>query len=375
VNNIAFANNPEAAKAFILDNAIPGRKFEVTDLTPQLEAAARVVALAWVAPNATHWANNFMADMKYRSGKAKGMSVGQAKGVLNVVRAEATPKAPKVEVVGQVALNAAKVRTARFRVVATDGQSIAVRISIPTMWTDAPKGTRKLSYRSAEGWTTAGKIAPEGTVNVFKKVGPVVEARLRSALEILANADDDLVYILAFALEGSECGFCGLELDTQESLKVGYGPTCAKKHDLPWGEKAIPAKVALAKAGLVPAEAEVEAVVEVAAPVAEVPTSTVEEVIAALEAAVEAAQAELLTAEDDDAAFAKFVSAKKALKAAKAAAPAAPVAKADYDLQHDTDGAVVTPALVLRPITADDFADDDYYAAAADLANDAAAGN
>lgn len=370
-----FLPTAEAAVAFIVANQIPGRKFEVEDLTDTLAAAARMAAIAWQSPSPTYWANNFMADMKIRAGSKKGMSAGQAKGVLNVIRAEATPKAPKsVEAVGP-ALNISKVRTARFRVVAEDETSIALRISVPTMWTDAPKGTRKLSVRTAEGWTTVGKVSPEGDVNVFKKAGAALEARVRQALTTLANADDDLVYILAFALEGNECGFCGLELDTQESLLVGYGPTCAKKHDLPWGAKAVPAKVLLAKKGLAEApEAEVVAEV-VEAPVA---TSTVEEVIATLEAAVAAAQADLLVADDDDAAFAKFVSAKNALKAAKAAAVVTlakdMAAKLDYDLQLDTDGAVITGAgIVLRPLTQDDWADD--LAAAADLANDVAAGN
>lgn len=295
--------NTAAAEAFIVENQIAGRKFEVTDLTPSLEAAAKMVAISWVAPKPGHWATNFMFDMKARAATKKGLSVGQAKGVLNVVRAEATPKAPKVEIVGQAELNISKVRTARFRVVAEDSSSIAIRLSVPTMWTDAPKGTRKLSVRQADGWMTVGKVAPEGTVNIFKKASNV-EARVRAALTTLANADDDLVYILAYAMEGSECGFCGLELDTVESLTVGYGPTCAKKHDLPWGAKAVPAKVLLAKEGL--------------------------------------AQA--------------------------------PAAKADYDLQHDTDGAVITGAgIVLRPLSQDDWADD--LAAAADLANDVAVGN
>jgi hypothetical protein len=31
------------------------------------------------------------------------------------------------------------------------------------------------------------------------------------------------------------CCFCSHEIDTPESTLVGYGPVCAKKHDLPWG--------------------------------------------------------------------------------------------------------------------------------------------
>ena len=291
------------ATDFILDHQADGRKFDVADVTNDLASAARTVALNWTAPKANHWATTYMTDMKFRAMTKKGMSVGQVKGVLNVVRAEATPKAPKVEVVTVLnpapALNVSKVRTARFRVVPDDGQSIAIRLSIPTQWTDAPKGTRKLSVRQADGWLTVGKVTPGGEVQVFKKAGPALEIRVRQALFILANADNDLVYILDYAMEGNSCGFCGLDLDTAESLSVGYGPQCAKKHDLPWGAKAVPAKVILAKAGL--------------------------------------------------------------------------AAKPDYDIQTDTDGAVVSLAgFKLRPSV---YSEADDLAVAADLANDQAVGN
>ena len=353
MNNIAFAQNPEAAKAFIVENQIAGRKFEIEDLTPTLEAAARVAAIGWISPSPTYWANSFMADMRLRAGSKKGLSVGQAKGVLNVIRAEATPKAPKsVVATGPIAgANISKVRTARFRVVAPDGNSIALRISIPTMWTDAPKGTRKISARGADGWDTVGKADPNGTVSLFKKIGPVMTGRVADALETLQNADDDLVYILAYAMEGSECGFCGLELDTVESLTVGYGPTCAKKHDLPWGAKAVPAKVLLAKEGLAPSTPATITVAQAAAAIdqaqtanpAPVATSTVADVIGKLEAEVATLKAAMVEAADDDekwdTAFAKLASAKLALKAAKAGAPI------------DADGQVVTPAgVTLRPV-------------------------
>ncbi len=39
----------------------------------------------------------------------------------------------------------------------------------------------------------------------------------------------------AFGEMFSRCCFCSHQLDTPESTAVGYGPVCAKKHDLPWG--------------------------------------------------------------------------------------------------------------------------------------------
>jgi hypothetical protein len=146
------------------------------------------------------------------------------------------------------ALNLSKLKTVRYRVVQPDDSSISIRLSIPTMWTDAPKGTRKLSAMVSGKWEAIGKVDPDGTVHIWKKAGQSLTERVTTALTTLVNADDDLVYILAYAMIGSECGFCGLQLDTAESLSVGYGKTCAKNHGLPWGAKAVPAKVLLAKA-------------------------------------------------------------------------------------------------------------------------------
>lgn len=36
----------------------------------------------------------------------------------------------------------------------------------------------------------------------------------------------------------SACCFCGRRLDTAESVGVGYGPICADKFGLPWGQTA-----------------------------------------------------------------------------------------------------------------------------------------
>lgn len=43
----------------------------------------------------------------------------------------------------------------------------------------------------------------------------------------------------AFKVNGikySHCCFCGQELNTRESVAAGYGPICADKYGLPWGE-------------------------------------------------------------------------------------------------------------------------------------------
>lgn len=40
----------------------------------------------------------------------------------------------------------------------------------------------------------------------------------------------------AYGKLSGKCMFCGLDLTDERSMLVGYGPDCAEKHGLPWGE-------------------------------------------------------------------------------------------------------------------------------------------
>lgn len=41
---------------------------------------------------------------------------------------------------------------------------------------------------------------------------------------------------MQFARLAGRCIYCSRAIDTPESTKVGYGPVCARKYNLPWGE-------------------------------------------------------------------------------------------------------------------------------------------
>lgn len=43
------------------------------------------------------------------------------------------------------------------------------------------------------------------------------------------------VFAKVYGKQFGHCCFCGLELSTDESLAVGYGPVCAEHYGLPWG--------------------------------------------------------------------------------------------------------------------------------------------
>jgi hypothetical protein len=108
---------------------------------------------------------------------------------------------------------------------------------------------------SEREWSFLGFVDPQGYVTFSRKAAaykPLAEAAV-STLEAGVREDAWLVFGLAYAQEGSNCFRCGRDLDTPESLLVGYGPTCADKLGLPWGAKAVPMSVVLAGQATPPA--------------------------------------------------------------------------------------------------------------------------
>ena len=229
-----------------------GRKFEATDVaaTPWLRQVATEYALAGEAN-----AGPFMADMARAAASRWGLSNAQAKGVLNTLVARRTPRpaAPAEAVLP----NVKDVPSARYRVVGADGSSTAIRLDSAAWAQDKPKGTRSVAIRTAEGWTNLGFVEVDGSVKLWQRGRPFA-ARLTPALTTVTDGVVDgswLVYALAYAQEGGTCSFCDSELDTPQSLTAGYGPTCAKKRGLPWGARAEPMSVILARAAAAQAAA------------------------------------------------------------------------------------------------------------------------
>jgi len=55
--------------------------------------------------------------------------------------------------------------------------------------------------------------------------------------EIIDIVNNPLDTLRVNGIKYSNCCFCGIELTNSASLKAGYGPICADKWGLPWGEK------------------------------------------------------------------------------------------------------------------------------------------
>jgi len=234
-----------------------GRKFEAQDMTIDLRQAAR----AYVATYEGDF--EYLVDLRDRvQHGAVLLSDNQSKGVLNCLMAEARRIQSQKGRATTAATAApreprplAKLPDGRYRITFPSGESRAYRFELADWAEDKPKGTRAMSLRtggsgSEREWSFLGFVDPQGYVTFSRKAEPykpLAQAAI-STLEAGVREDNWLVFGLSYAQEGSNCFRCGRDLDTPESLLVGYGPTCADKLGLPWGAKAQPMSVVLGQA-------------------------------------------------------------------------------------------------------------------------------
>jgi len=223
-----------------------GRKFDAVDVAEH----------PWMRLVAYRYSATYRGDFEYMLSQRDALTRyptqtdRQVAGVLNCAVPDWRRSARPVAGSNHLLPNVTDVPSSRYRVVQPDGKSLSVRLDSAAWAKDRPEGTRALYYlgQGAE-WQFAGFIDPTGDIRVIARERHMVKS-LHAALTVLTESVPEgrwLVHALAFSLEGSVCCFCGRELDTAESISVGYGPVCADKHGLPWGEVAEPASVVLAR--------------------------------------------------------------------------------------------------------------------------------
>jgi hypothetical protein len=233
------------------------RKFEASDLTSELRQAARVYAATYEG--------DFPYMLEMRDRVAAGVFIFASdqvnKAILNCLMADARRRlSEKVELASPPPAATAGVPTnstlsivpdGRYRVTLPDGDHLALKLALAgndSKFADS----RIVSTRiGGDEWMGVGHIGPAGNFHMWRSCSGDLRRRVYAAIEVLDQAkaqDEWLVAGLAFAQEGSQCFICGRDLDTPESLTAGYGPTCADKHGLPWGAKAVPMSVRLAQA-------------------------------------------------------------------------------------------------------------------------------
>ena len=230
-----------------------GRKFETSDMTTELRQAAHLYASSYEGDF------DYMLGMRDQAlGGVMFFTDGQSKGILNCLMADAKrrmadrPKAsPAVAPAARNHIFLKDVPDGRYRVTLVNDDSIALHINLAGKESKLA-GSRVISTRSGgDDWMGVAHISPEGEFRLWRSCVGALRSRVTDGVQVLDQAktqDEWLIAGLAFAQESSTCCFCGRDLDTRESLTVGYGPTCADKHGLPWGAKAVPMSVRLAQA-------------------------------------------------------------------------------------------------------------------------------
>ena len=79
-------------------------------------------------------------------------------------------------------------------------------------------------------------IEPDGRLSDGSGYDPLSE-NLRKFLQVFAN--DPVKYASIEGVRSGACSFCRKELTSTASVSVGYGPICAQKWGLPWGESSF----------------------------------------------------------------------------------------------------------------------------------------
>lgn len=117
----------------------------------------------------------------------------------------------------------------KIRLEAEDGTKVVLRFSGGQFGKPSYIGiTDNASYH--EGRRYFGRIDLDGR---FTKAWQATPEVLKLINQL---AEDPVGLAKLYGLKTSTCCFCARPLETSESVTMGYGPICAEKFGLPWGQ-------------------------------------------------------------------------------------------------------------------------------------------
>jgi hypothetical protein len=194
--------------------------------------AALIVALTAALPLLSAKDQEFAKSLLLSANGSRGASEKQVKWMeILINRANGTaPVAETVSVDGIISLLRTASKSLKFpkvRLSTDSGQRVVLSLAGPksrytgdVMVTDGGPFGANVYF---------GRITQDGAVVASGSM----DAPVLSLLQAFA-ADPAGVGALIGRRFGS-CCFCSRDLETRESLAVGYGPVCAVKYELPWG--------------------------------------------------------------------------------------------------------------------------------------------
>lgn len=198
------------------------------------------VAAKWIETNPE---NSFAVSLRAGVLRYGGLTERQLAAVLKAA-ARGTAPAPAAVTVGDVAglvalfdkAKASGLKSPKVRAILPDGKRMTIKLAGPQ---SRNAGDLYASTGSGETRVYLGRVDRAGVFHPSFKappeaLGPCVET-------LTAIAKDPAAAGKAYGVQTSSCSFCSLPLEDARSVSAGYGPICAERWGLPWGETSEPA--------------------------------------------------------------------------------------------------------------------------------------
>jgi hypothetical protein len=201
-----------------------------------------VQALAKVVSQLRERDREFAENLMRQSETFRGLTEKQRHWVLVLTERANTPEQKPATIAdfsGVVALldgAAQKLKHPKLLVRVVDRD---LRLTIAGQRSAAPGSINISSTEKAfADRTWFGRVSRDGVFEPSRSLTQATATAIAAALTALAA--DPAKVASVYGHQTGNCCFCGLELTDSRSIHVGYGPVCAEKWGLPWGEKPEP---------------------------------------------------------------------------------------------------------------------------------------
>ena len=196
---------------------------------------SRIEALSAALPVLSIKDREFAGSLIAQYVRKGSLSDKQWPWIVKLAERAVAPRATTAEKVGNMAgiialFNTAKGNGIKFPRIRFD---VDGEVIVLTLAGDASRYAGSINVTSTGTFDSRdwyGRIAPEGDFTKGKP-GP---AGLVSHLAMLAANPAEAG--AAHGRRTGKCGFCAKDLTDKRSIEGGYGPVCARRWDLPWGE-------------------------------------------------------------------------------------------------------------------------------------------
>lgn len=113
--------------------------------------------------------------------------------------------------------------------------TITVKVDDQSITFKSPKGSDQTMVQSNHKKSAHrfGIIQPNGNFTFNGLLSPEMRAAIKKVNE------DPFKAVIEFGHSSGSCSFCRRDLTDMRSVTVGYGPICAKRYALPWGNVSV----------------------------------------------------------------------------------------------------------------------------------------